>query len=519
MIKKVRQPVGDSKLRIENIGPITEAVVEFDPSGDLVEIIGPNGSGKSTLLNAIAAAQGRKVKLTRRDGVKGPGVFEGFGRTVSVNSRQMVDGELTVPVLDEDYSMNDVINPREVNPVAADGRIIRTILRLAKAEAKPELFHDLIGVEEFNKLVDPESLKTDDVVQMAKAIKRDIDKEALSIERKAAAHSTEALALEKALEGIEFDETADLAEIRKEHETAVTEAANLANQLKAYLEAVAESDQLSLKVKEAEAAVSVPMAELEQEVKKHQDAAKECEEEISGVDYQIAELQRKRERLTSDMTVAVERAAASQARVIAAKESSDKLATLKEGLAKAQAVPEVTQAQVVAANENVETLRKKMTAADLQGLNAEKAKRRNEERAKARTLEKQAERLRNAAKGTDNVLSELIGKLGESIYVGSDEKDNVRLMTKHQRGEIFFLDLSKGERMSLIVKLQIKAVGPGGSFDADQELYEGLDPANREAFYNELKGTGVVAFVAQCSDGELRSRSWSLERSAVPATV
>ena len=112
--------------------------------------------------------------------------------------------------------------------------------------------------------------------------------------------------------------------------------------------------------------------------------------------------------------------------------------------------------------------------------------------------------LRAAAKGTDEVLSEAVAKLGTPLKVVDG-----RLVLKTGRGDTYFGELSTGERWKLALDIAIDAVGVGGALAVSQEAWEGLDPANRRLIAEHVKGRGVLLITAEACDGELRAEEFS----------
>ena len=117
------------------------------------------------------------------------------------------------------------------------------------------------------------------------------------------------------------------------------------------------------------------------------------------------------------------------------------------------------------------------------------------ELANASGLTKQADLLRGSARGTDEILSGLVGKANAKLRVEAG-----RLILNTTRGKTYFAELSHGERWKLALDVAIEAVGPGGVLVCPQEAYEGLDPSNRRLIADHLAGTGVVMFTAEASD-------------------
>jgi hypothetical protein len=123
------------------------------------------------------------------------------------------------------------------------------------------------------------------------------------------------------------------------------------------------------------------------------------------------------------------------------------------------------------------------------------------ERADALTLSAQeyadeAKELREKARQTDEVLSEIVAEIPACPLRVIDG----RLVTNTKRGATFYSDLSAGERWRIALDIAIQAVGTGGLLVIPQEAWEGLDPyANRAAIDAQAKAA---------------SKSWCSRRNA-----
>ncbi len=116
----------------------------------------------------------------------------------------------------------------------------------------------------------------------------------------------------------------------------------------------------------------------------------------------------------------------------------------------------------------------------------------------------EAKELREKAKQTDEVLSEIVSEIPSCPLRVIDG----RLVTDTKRGATFYSDLSAGERWRIALDIAIQAVGTGGLLVIPQEAWEGLDPANRTAIDAQAKAAQVVVLTAECSsDSSLKAES------------
>ncbi|MBK8191523.1 MAG: hypothetical protein IPK79_13880 [Vampirovibrionales bacterium] len=117
----------------------------------------------------------------------------------------------------------------------------------------------------------------------------------------------------------------------------------------------------------------------------------------------------------------------------------------------------------------------------------------------AQEYAEEAKELREKAKQTDEVLSEIVAEIPACPLRVVDG----RLVTDTKRGATFYSDLSAGERWRIALDIAIQAVGTGGLLVIPQEAWEGLDPQNRDAIAKQAKAARVVILTAECSDSEL----------------
>jgi hypothetical protein len=104
--------------------------------------------------------------------------------------------------------------------------------------------------------------------------------------------------------------------------------------------------------------------------------------------------------------------------------------------------------------------------------------------------------LREAAKGTDEVLSEVVAKTGSPLRVEAG-----RLVLATSRGKkTLFAELSDGERWKLALDIAIDAVGNRGYLMIPQWAWGELQPANRRAIAEHLRKRGAVAYTAEAAD-------------------
>jgi hypothetical protein len=498
---------------IENIGPIKDPVrIPVPVGGGLLVLLGRNGSGKSTTLDTFRKSLGQDVKLAKNERAVGSGHFETpFGVKLKVSQttrRTEEEGGLAVEVLDDEFQIGDLVDPREKDAAAADRRRLKALLRVAGAEADIADFVQLFrNQEEFERIVRDETRKVTDPVQMASMVKSDIEAEARLIEAEIKKSESELLRLEGALDG--FDPMAnavDLEAIRRDHEQAVERLGALKRDRAAYQNAVEQIEVLEEREAAAKEAGAVDLATLNGTLAACLIDYDSLENRHKDIAAKIADLQNELRIVASEITAKASEIESQKAKIESARASSELLGSIRVQLADARAVAPVSESDLLAAKERSEELARSIGSAQLLADKARDYQRLQDKRAELSVLHKSATELRDSAKATDGVLTDMVKTLGTPVKVGYDDKGNPRLIVPHEGRDrdIYFSDLSKGERLYLVTSIAINAVGPGGMFVIPQEYYEGLDEENRAKIAEQLKGTGVVAVTAQCSGGELR---------------
>jgi hypothetical protein len=110
--------------------------------------------------------------------------------------------------------------------------------------------------------------------------------------------------------------------------------------------------------------------------------------------------------------------------------------------------------------------------------------------------------LREASQGVWQVVEDAV----ERVRPRGLRLSGGRVVFQHaQRGEVYFDQLSQGERWRVALDAAIDAVGEGGLVGIRQEAWEGLDPENRAAIAAHCRERRAVVVTAQASAGQLRA--------------
>lgn len=499
----------DDVLTIENVGAIKSVSVKVPKTGGLIVFRGRNGAGKTTAINAVEAAIGSGPRLRKRDGALGSGSVETpWGVSIRIGQSARKSGELEVAVLDDEFSIVDLVDPKEKDPVAADRRSIKALLRVSGAKADFDTFVPLFdSEEEFREIVDVESIKTDDPVQMAGTVKRNIEGICRLYEKRQESVDAKLLAISESLAGIDFSQQFDIEKLKNEHEASVRRLASAEQSRLHYHTAQSSLCEIDFSLSRINA------EDIEQSLKSawsnDEDAViavQASRDALDAVDVELEEIRRRRVDALHQLELDEERASRAKEILLAMKAKADSIAELQRQRVAALAVPEATQAELDDASKEVERLRLLMTDAEIVERNRSKLADKEALSDELSRLMKKTEKLRASAKGTEGILSEMVSRLGTPLSVVFDDNGNTRLAIDHpERGQIYFSELSKGEKLAIVTRIAINAVGDTGVFTVPQEFYEGLDPENREIIVRELVESGVLGVTAECDSGPLRA--------------
>lgn len=487
-----------NRVTIRDIGPISEFTFAVPESGGVVVLRGVNGIGKSRALEAVNVLTTGRGKVDHRDGAV-RGQVDGFGATLKVARRQTTAGELSVTSLEGRFSVLDLVDPKIKEPGAADAKRIKALVQLAGGPgADPSLFHKLAGGKEgFERYVSTHATDTTDLVTMAARIKADFEKHSRELTDLAEKEVIEAKAGRALVDEIDLSVQDDATKLHSDLAIALQEESRLKEQARAALAAQYVAEEASKALKQAEAnysgpGVGVARAQVETAATAVATAAAE-----------VDELERKLRTAKDALTHARAVHGATVDALTTAELHESTIASWREQLGRAlpesptdQQIQDAT-ADVIAAQEAIDrgTLvrdaKKRIAAAD-------------EHMQKAAELRHESDKLRTAAQGTDEVLSEVVQKLGCLLKVAHGGR--LALATDRSDEELFS-DLSRGEQWKVALDIAIDAVGPQGVIVVDQEGWEGIDPANRLLIAEHLAGTGVVLITAECGLGELRAET------------
>jgi hypothetical protein len=469
--------MSDPAINIRDVGPIQSVTIPVPADGGVVVLRGRNGAGKTIALSAVDALtreNGGTPKARAREGSLG-GTVEGLGRTIKISAaRSTTRGELAVTALGDEIDVAALVDPGLKDVAAADRARIRAAIGLAGARCGIEAFGDLVGgVETLRTLVSPNATRTTDPVDMADAVRRDLNALALDHEKKASVAETSAAGLRQAAgdHGEMIDENA----VRAEAEEATAAKRELEQRAKLAKEGAEKRAAAQKALDEAGGAPDVEAAEDEfnEALAAHAEAEKSLH--------------------FADATLRDARSALDSARKTAARIAIAKVAI------ESASITAPTEAELVAASER---LRKAHEATARIGQQRQ-AQAQRDEAAKATLAAAQhtvdAQALREAARGVDDVLASVLAdSMPESLRIIDG-----RLVVADDNRKRFFADLSEGERWRIALDMAISALGESRILAISQVAWEGLDGEARAEIHAHAKAQKTVIVTAEADHGEV----------------
>jgi hypothetical protein len=487
-------------IDITDVGPISRLSFPVPAGGGVIVFRGANGTGKSTALEAIDTALSGKGKLAVRDGAERAEV-EGFGITLSMRRKLTRSGDLEIDTLEGKLNVADLVDPGFKDPLAADARRIKALVNLSGAKPEPSLFHALLGGgAEFDLTIPPSAIDTDDLVEMAARIKRELEKQARAYEDKAERELLAAQAKRNVDSGLDPSAPSDTAVTQAALEEAVANYSRLKQEQK-------QADELKAKAIEAQGVLDKARAEAGGPTPAEA-LANESTKKVAS-DERLAEVKRLEGLLVTARAEAelarVELSAAINARHAAERREAD-LGNWQAAIDRAAELKPSDPAALESAAQAVSDARTAVETGALVRAAKARIAEADSHLAESNKHRKRAEKLRDAAAGTDGVLSASVSRVGCSLQVAAG-----RLVTPTDRGQELYADLSDGERWRLALDIAIDAVGPTGMLVIGQPAWEGLDGINRRAIAAHVRERGALLATAEADEGELRAEVFGEE--------
>jgi hypothetical protein len=490
-----------TRVSIENIGPIDRAQFNFEPGLTVIE--GAPGTGKTTALETInLVVNGQKSsRITRRDGAN-RGQAEVDGKIVRISKTMRTEGELRVEGLGE-FSIASLHRPPFKTAATCDRHRIQALAVIAGAKLERESFYHLLGGKaDFADVVSSRAFESDDPVEITSRVKGAIEEECRRVEK------LERSATESAKAQLELSEEVDTelphneATLQRDLEVAIREHSRVKEKREAWMRTVKAAEAARSRLAELPPGKSVAEAQ-----KFFEGASQSYEEKrtvVANLEARLAEAQADLKYEAASM-LSAERELESAKRDVALRGELDAAIEAAGGAVEttenelddaAEAVGEARQASKVGmqVRQAIEAKAKAQTHLD-----------------KAKDFREKAERLRNAAAGTFDVLSESIAKIEDCpLRVHLTEDNEPRLVVETDRSEReYFSELSDGEQLDVIMRI---ATRHNRLIPMSQGEFGELSPGLRDKLHELAVRHGAYIVTAVATDGELSARAYSTVR-------
>lgn len=453
-----------STITLENVGPVARLDIPVQPGATILR--GTSDLGKSETLKAISRLAGGRDDVSCRTGAKS-GYVEGFGVRLGVGKATRRTGTLEALAIEDNFGLGTLIDGDNLqSPEAADRARIKALLKISGIKADAAAFYAIMpgGKEEFDKIISPKSLASDDPVDMARKIKSDLEAAARQAEADAEKEDGMALADRNAGDGLDLKAETDAAKLQAAHTAAVAAEAAMTTKRDAAQKAKTDAEEARKKLDAATGSESQAMAVAEAALTaaKERKAATKDAAEAAGreVDRITAELHAAKLTLTAaedarDMAGAA--VVTARQGVEAVKRNAAAYAGWQAAIDAAASVEEPDVVAVALATRKVATTRTALDSAAVIRAARERIAKAAAHTNAAEGHRAKAHSLRDAARETDTVLSEAVNSKYLKVRAG-------RLVTEvNGRGEVPFHERSDGTRtrIACMEKLErIRAVNP-----------------------------------------------------------
>jgi hypothetical protein len=469
----------------------------------VVVLRGRNDAGKSETLKAVSRLLGGKADVSCRDGAV-RGEIEGFGARVTLGRSVRSTGELEAIAIEGSLPVAELVDPGLKDPAAADARRIKALLYLTGATADPARFYDLLpgGKAELERYVFPQTLTSTDLVEMAAKVKRDLEAAARSEEALAHNEDGKAAADRNAGDGLDLSAPTDIPKLQAALEQAAATKGTLDGQAREARRAKAEAEEARKALEKATGSGK---------------SVSECSAAEAAAKADLIEARTRARDLKVQWEAARSAEGAAYDRMVAAEEQSAAVQRTANATAGWQAaidaaadVWEPTADDLNQAAACVQQARQALeTAAVVRAAKARLAKAAAHQEAAAEHR-KTADRLREAGRGTDDVLSAAVDSDTLSVKAG-------RLITQHpERGEVFFAERSDGTRWRIALDEAIRRIRQLGQAETaiipvPQRAWSECDGDARRAIHAYAVEQGVTILTAEADRdvvGELRAEEY-----------
>lgn len=481
-------------LELENAGPIQGTfAIDVSKGPGLYVLRGSKGSGKSTVLKSLELLRGCDTTITIHDGELS-GHVSGFGAVRPLGARRRAKGEFELESLG-DVSFADFVHPQGKTPETRDKQCIQALVALTGVKADPSVYYPIVfGKDAYDRL----GVKaTDDPILLASRVKEALDAIKRKLETTADVEQGNADQIERQAGEYPKDASDDVEAALAARDAAKQTADRLYEQASQAAEQANARQRAQQQLDSAKA--SYVGGTVKQAASANASAVDALEKDRARVKVLEAELRQAEQAVK----MAEQKAVATANALAAASSHEDAIATWQAQL-DAPVTPAPTDEQRAEAAAAVAAA----NAAHELAVKVREARQRLEQAAKhkaaAADARKKAEKVKAAA---GEVFATLAGQLKTTRIKVESVEDQVRLTVQHpKRGKVFFNgdgDLSEGERIMAAIDELLPRVRSPGIFDVPQEVFQGVQPADRVTIHEYAKEHGIYVWGAIVTDGPL----------------
>ncbi len=431
----------------------------------------------------MASAARGKGPLPLKDGAR-KGSLSAFGANIAIGKTTRHAGEFEVLNLEGRFDLADLVDPNVKDPKAADRARIKALVRLTGAVADPDAFLRNSSLYDPDKFIAQESLDADDLLLMARNVKRNYEQAARNAEEEADRLQGREEACREFAKGVDLEVETDT--IKLMHDVAEANAAAIALKERAdksqeRLDAKKQADHILATITDEydadkHDALRVHIQSKNENIKALRDKLAETEHAIEAETARLREME-------NDLSVMDER----ELSITRAKEIIENLEDVRP----------VDKDELRAADKAIEDAN---NAVQLGG-KARDAKEQLDLAAQyidqQRLLDEEIGKLRYSAGAVDSSISAAVQC--ESLQFETEDGDP-RLFFQHpERGKTPYHELSDGERWRIAIDLGADQVGRGGLLVIPQTAWESLDAFVRPDVHEHAKRREVYILTAEAA--------------------
>ena len=502
-----------TKVSVGDAGPITLQTLDL-LHGEIMLLRGGSETGKTKFIDSLDTALGGKRDITKRVGSASSGfvkITQGEVDEVTVTigaSRTNRSGSSEIRGISGRLDIYDIVEPRQKSALAADKTRTEAFVRLTGVTVSAEMFAPLVGgMERFAKLL-PLNAKGagDDPVGYQRWVKAGLEEAKREAEKAVTAAKSKAATCSQVIGDIDLDAEDDKDVLFDAQEKATRRRDRLQVEAENADESAKRWNAATLALAAAEDQYKGPTVE---GAESQRDSVRS---ELERAGEEVIRVQSLLSKANEADRLAASNAAMHEKFVQHAKDHASTIDAWKKTI-DAGSIDGPSDEQIEGANDAVSDAREAVEA----GVLVRKAKLSVEERdlanKEATDKQREADELREAAKGTEAILANAVHADGLELRDG-------RWITNDDGQEKFFADRSRGARASIAIELVCNQVAKMGGTHAvvpyDQGLWQEMDGDARRRLWkrcrklSEPENFAITIVTAEVDTGKTGPLRWEV---------